>query len=901
MSYRSLFVPLLAALVACSDPEAGSAGPSSSTPTALGPTTSPTNPDNPVLTTVDERLEHIGVARAGLDDPDLGGSALRDFTGDVLPPDAHPLRDSLTELAGSREFYVLGSGTGGGVVVDFGREGVPGLDDHVIVRPGGGHEVMQQPVALAARLDDDGRDEIVVVDVRPPSGGGPDQVFVQVIEDEDQAFAADSLVGIAVGDWAGPIENLVAVARDLDGDDIDEIFLAGTVGFDIQMRMYDPATGTLTPFQILSPLPTVTEPIYGLDVAVGEFDGQPGEEVAVAVNHRETTGQTGVTRVFTLEWDPATRFNLASLFDRVVRMEDGSPIVAGGVALADVDADQVDELVVGGTSDRTPTSTFDTRIVVFDLEFGPVWMWEDEATFSASGNESTVRIRQSDLHVGQTSISSDTPTVDNPDALPLFDPAEDVLVNNVLFEFSPQRIGKGAEAVWPNGVSDAERMTAMAKLPREMIGLGSENEIVVDRDTMQFALTPVDDSAIPHFAVITEGFDLIDGLEPHTLRTRPLVGTTSYQTVLSPDGPFAMQLVATNVDNDSIVVRHLPDEHALAFSEPLLMAAVAAPPCYAGPLGQFLNNCGLYYGNTAGGFESVAGSLGHSVRVVAGFAFEDRTFTQSEVRATTQVEVATAFTTDNLQELSISTAYNNGSGEDYVLVSVLALEQFVYEIVSAPPAPDGASRIGERLDILVPRNEAQRMVFMPYDRARPALRPDQVAELDQIFVHTGTEPSTYLRKSDIADYMAGLGITQPGCTELPSFPLEDCGYFTVPTATFAPLANAPVKGSGPSLPSEVEIGFTKTTTESWQLESTLDVELSTGGVVFGMSIGQTQQSDVSFGQTSSVSYGMELGAIDDSIYTPYGAGVLGFTHTFACEGDECQSFEVVTGWVTGDW
>ncbi|MEO0599796.1 MAG: hypothetical protein AAF211_00070 [Myxococcota bacterium] len=905
MSPRHVSLVLLTLLTACGPGPDGTSPPDGSNPepTVTDPTTPGGPPETPALSTVEERLTYVGAALPELDSADLQGTGLRDFTGDALPDAAHPLRDGLAELAGRSELYVLGTGPGGGQVLDLERTGLPGVDDFVIDQPGGGHEVMAQPVAVAAHLDDDGRTELVVVDVRA------NQVFVQVIEDEQEGFDSDSLEGRAVGEWAGGITGLVATARDVDGDDLDEIFLAGVIGFDIQVRVYDPATETLSPFQILSPLPTVFAPLYAIDIAAGDTDGDPAEEAVLVANHRESDGITGTTRAISFDWDPTQGLDRVGDFDRTIQLDDGSPVVAGGVALADIDADHIDEVVIGGTSDRQQPAAYDVHLVVWDLENGAIKVWEDAETFTTERSDSIVRIRQSQLAVGRTSISGDTPEIDNPEAFQPFDTAEDVLVNNVLFEFSPAREEVGDNRIWPTGLRDDARIAAMARPPRKALRYGSDTELIVDRDTAQFALAAVDGTFVPHAVALAASAGLFaegESLGDHALIAQPTSGVGSgYASTVTPDGPHPLQLVPANVDNDSIVVRYLPDGHRMTYSEPLLMAAVAAPPCYEGPVGQFLANCGMYYGTTVGGFGASSGSLGHSISVMAGFGFEDRTFTQSEAKATVEVELSTSFTTTQLEEVTISQAYENGTSDDYVLASVLALEQFTYEIVDAPPAEDGSSRIGEPLTIYVPRTAAHQMLFLTADRIRPALRPSQVAALDAVFVHTPTDPSTYLRRDEVGPHLSALGVDGPGCTGLPAGQsVEDCGYFTVPQPTRVPLANPPVEGAGSGLPSDISISLQNSTTQSLSLESTLDVELSAGGAIFGLSIGQSQQSDVTFGQSSTVSYGMSLGGIDDAIYAPYGGGVLGFTHAFDCvdaEGEpRCQTFEVVTAWVTDD-
>lgn len=343
----------------------------------------------------------------------------------------------------------------------------------------------------------------------------------------------------------------------------------------------------------------------------------------------------------------------------------------------------------------------------------------------------------------------------------------------------------------------------------------------------------------------------------------------------------------------------------MRYTEPLVVAALAAPPCYEGPEGQYLENCATVLGNTIERTEGSQGTLGYSVGVKVGYGFEDRTFTQSAAEATAQLKLSTAYATQHLQELSVRREHTNGTASDMVLVRVLGFEQFAYEILSAPPGADGVSRVGERLYVYVPRGTAHTTRMVPMSLVRPALRPSQVEALEAVFVHTPTDPTSYMRRVEVANTMQSLGVSGVGCDEgtvsFPTHGLESCGYFTVQTANSTPSAEGPVSGEGNGEFSEIAYSNQKSTTETWGIESTLDLELSAGGVIFGLEVGRQSTSDVFAGHGSTVSYGVSYGGIDELVYESYRAGVLGFSYPFDCdEQGACQEIEVVTAWVEMD-
>ena len=79
--------------------DAGDAGPSASDAGADA------GSDAPPLTTVEARLDHLGIGRTTL--TGLGGTVFRDFTGAPVSVHANPLRESVATLAGASELYLL--------------------------------------------------------------------------------------------------------------------------------------------------------------------------------------------------------------------------------------------------------------------------------------------------------------------------------------------------------------------------------------------------------------------------------------------------------------------------------------------------------------------------------------------------------------------------------------------------------------------------------------------------------------------------------------------------------------------------------------------------------------------------------------------------------------------------
>jgi len=863
-------------------------------PTDAGPTR--------FLGTVEERLDHLGIGLSTLDE--VGGTVFRDFTGREVSQHAHPLRESVAALAGTSELYVLGAGAGGGAVVDMARPGLPAAR-HVVGQPSGGLEDARDPVAVALHADGDGREELLVVDLRPDTGAVA-SIFAFPIEDEENAtpFATDTAAGMFagrdVGDWASA-NTLAAVARDPDGDGIDEVFLVARVGTDWQYRTYNPATRMLSASAVGGPLANagVVGSFSTFSLAAGELDGNPGEEVALLVNSIDGSF-VGDARLVVLARSGGSD---AIVHERVVRMADGRNVVAAGVAFADVDADLVDELVIAGTGTSTAAGSYEQRLVVLDStedadaarHYAPVFEGSYTGTTARGGGD--VRIRETQLSVAQTSTPPLAPRVPGdppPSGVALLDPAEDVLVNNVLWQWTTATVAADA--------TPQVRLAAMALPRREVFRTGSNTMVTFSTDTVDFAIGHFDDDGLPDAAVLSTEPGNIEGDDAGLLRIVPLVGLGAGDTtrIGGRDGTWGLQLVPVDIDRDSIIVRYIEGEHTLRYSEPIVLAALAAPACYnTAAMGQYTDNCSTTFGKQSSTASEMENSYGFSLGLTAGFGFEDRTFTQSEIRATYTARASTAFGTRSSSEISFSSAFTNGAPENQILATVLAFEQYTYEILSAPDGMDGSSRVGERLIVSIPRPEGRTTRLYSESFIRPALRPSQAAAIDAVFDHTPNDPLSYHRDAEVGGYLSMLGVAGAECTSGSMPPsLGACGFLASPSQDTGVTSLPPpavVMGSGSGISGFIQLTTGMDESTQWGVEATIDLELSVGGAIFGLDIGASTTSTMRVGYARSVQYGYSIGALDPNVFGGYRARLFAFRHRFDCDmsGENCQSFEVL--------
>lgn len=768
------------------------------------------------------------------------------------------------------------------------RAGAPA--DKIIARPAGGLEVFEQPATLALHLDDDGREEVLVFDLR----GG--QLFAYRMEDEEAGFATTNNVGEVIGSWP-MARNLRAVSQDIDGDGIDEVMLGAMVpglfmdrgeGEAVSYRTYDPASGVLGEVVITTWLRAITEPMDNFSMASGQLDLEPGEDVAIVVNYREAAdNNVGATRLIIPSGG----------FDREIFTPGGGPYLAAGIAIADVDADFLGEIVIAGTDEQASIGNYTLLVRIFDdgTSGGFPTIYETSHDETTNNGAATVRIRQTQLHVGRTSVSTATPDLPGPPppaGFNAFDPADDILINNVLFAFSPV-------AGITSSTTAEERVSLMAREPRRLLEFGTETELIID-ESVQFALGEFDGDGIPDAAVLSEESSIFeDQGMPNSLVVKPAFGGGAAEVLPLARDSGLLRMVPVNVDSDSIVVRYLEEEHVMRYSEPVILAVLAATPCYAGPVGQFTNECSTTFGNTTSSAAAEDSTFGFSMGVTVGFGFEDRTFSQSEIKATASVTAQTSFTTGEETSISFTRSYTNGSPQNQVLATVFGLEQFTYQVLSAPPGAMGEDRVGQRLTISIPRSSVQTTRLFSESLIRPSLRPSQAAAIDEVFDHIPTDPASYNRRADLESYFERLGITGPECDEMtPASELGDCGYLTSRNGIDPGVVSLPggVMGSGSSAAGDIEVTNATSESNAWGLEESLDLEVSAGGVIFGLSVGASQESSVTVSHGTSVSYGFSAGAVDPAVYSPYQTQVVAFHHTFDCGDNGCQSFEVLNFW-----
>jgi hypothetical protein len=321
-------------------------------------------------------------------------------------------------------------------------------------------------------------------------------------------------------------------------------------------------------------------------------------------------------------------------------------------------------------------------------------------------------------------------------------------------------------------------------------------------------------------------------------------------------------VVPANVDHDTAVLEYSPVQSSLVFSEPVVVAAIAAPPCRDGA-GQNVEACTSSYGRADSLETGVERSVTLSASVMAGFSVEDRTFTQSEF----DLEVSSKLTLTHKQSATYTTeksiSYTTGSLEDAVVFTSIPYDRYVYTYVSHPD-PEA---VGEQLVVSVPREPVTLMVERSFYNEHAVEGAPKID--DEVFRHAAGEPASYPSPADKNETLDRFGGMELGAVSVD-------------------------QGSGEK-ELGIEVGAEFGTELSMSLSTEFALATTVGGVQFGFTLGREDELGLSISGGSTTSFAGTVGAIDRDHFGEqrYSFGLFTYVH----ELPDGRAFDVVNYWV----
>ncbi len=693
----------------------------------------------------------------------------------------------------------------------------------------------------AGDLDGDGFDEIAGVFVDQSDG----VVKLRTFED-DAAGYTEFTSSLASG---ADVRSLKLAALDGDGDGTDDLVLA--ISYDDRVELV-PLTPAGSGYELDTAnkvtLPQqVTDSLLYVRIAPGQLDYDNALELVVVVNEAAgvQSSISGLAHLYVYDDANAGR---AVLESRGVQASAGGVVVAeaADVSLADVDGDGLDEIVLAGATNLAwhCDDDFDALLIAYDdavdgftqLGASVEELSYNNCPYNNSWKRYFVFVATPDLDGdGVHEIAANHLIFDNFVNAAPFTPLEDVSLSTLDFLSDNEDVGHYLS------------VATTALVAADVTGDGREDLMLYRQNETTIEVWGL--SAVSSIGLHDNGWAQLSSIA--------MPGGHASQATARP------LFVPANVDTDGPVLKYGEGSYELVFTEPILIAALAAPPCQSG-IAQNVSACVTKFGQ--GTSQSADASLTVSVKasvsvgvdatVNVPFVGDVGTTMKQSVSATASLWAGTAYTVEK------TITYSTGSLEDGVVFTTVPYDIYRYNIISHPDP----ELVGKLIVIRIPREPVTMIAERSFFNA--AL-PDGGPEIgSNVFDHTPGDVSSYpsvSRKGSLQSQYGGIEFGPSGV-----------GQGTGNTEQQI------------SVSSEISAGG------SLAIEYEKTIEATAGVAMAGFSIGYGAEAALSFTSGSQTTYTGTVGSIsaEDYAANSYQWGI--FTYVQSVDG---QEVEVINYWV----
>lgn len=858
----ALALALAVLLAACSGGPPGSGNPNPN----------PTPTDDPVASALDAlgvdttpspRLAPDG-SELGEDDAPLGPSASlgepEDFTDESAANPHMELVIANPDIAGSTPVgttfevrkLVNAAVTPAGTI-EYGSETVLAdlSDGNDWALPDGneGNQFQTLRAVAAGDLDGDGFDEIAAIFVDE----NDNVLKLRVFEDAGDSFTARTS-SLASG---ADVRGVALIAYDANGDGSDGLVAAIAYADRVELIAVNGSVSTSFAIDASATI-TLDQQVAGsrlyVRTSAGQLDYDPGLELGVVVNEvtGSSSGLSGLATYHLFDDANAGRANLRSgsvqaNVTGIVAAE------AADIKLADVDGDGLDEVILAGATDLAwgcSDNDFSALMIALDDEpsdFTPLGATVERLLYrncsSAGGDWRRLFVFLA------------TPDLDG-------DGVHEIVANQLVFDnfANAAAFTRLANVELPSAAfldNNTDRgqylsVAAMEMIAADVTGDGRQNVLLYhqNRTTMPvWGISAISSIGVNGWAQLSEV---------------AMPGTSNGQGTARPI------VVPANVDEDGPVLKYGAGSYELVFTEPLIIAAMAAPPCQEG-IEQNLGACVTRFGQ--GTSTTVDASLTVTVKasVTAGLEAGLNVPIIGEIgsaRVTQTVTAAASAWAGTAYTVEKTVTYTSGSLEEAVVFTSIPYDVYRYDIVSHPDP----ELVGKQVVIRVPREPVTMIAERTFFNA--ALPSDATPIGANVFDHEPGDVSSYpsaSRKNALRSQyggFAGLGFIEFGPTGVG-------------------------QGSGDT---ELQIAVSNEISAGGSLgiEYEKNVETTAFGVVGGFSVGYGAEAALSITSGSQTTYTGIVGSISASDFAEnaYAWGI--FTYVQGLGG---QEFKVINYWV----
>ncbi len=714
---------------------------------------------------------------------------------------------------------------------------------------GGSNEPQSRRDVDAFDVDGDGKEELIAVYME-----GPD-VMLEVLDDADAGFevlADETLtertdivdVAIAAGDFSedGDVEIVIALSDDAQTE-LLHVYRDGDA-----FRVTDDWSETLQPQNEGHPFHVVLD--------AGGLDRDHADELVVVLNEEdpEFAERTGLAHYWVFD-DFNSEFELLDSGQVTGTDRDGNAhsVDVADAAIADVTGDGRAELTLGGLvgmegdclegTDHYEKLFFMTRRwdgASFE-ELDAHAVFNDDNTIGC--NNSGFQFENRFAPVGHLNATADE--------------HHELQVGRFLFAWSAEEEG------------DAPRWVEFAELNEDdYYGADPGGGGVFSRATADFAVGDFSGDGHDNLMFYSTSSDQVSIWGMHLVEGDSSFYTVAIDMEFYGSSDFRHpRLVPLDVFGEATVLRYEPESHEFVFTEPVVLAALAAAPCWD-DAAQNSDACVTRYGLGESEEEGRESTVSFSAGVHAGVNIEaDIPFVpEFSTEIVGSVERTESHTLAEAYRLERSVVYETGPLEDTVIFTTIPYDLYTYEIVSHP---DEELEGGEMI-VSLPREPRRLMVEREFFNEIMAEHSVHIG--DDVFAHSPGDPLSYPTVTDRNDLLSGAGSDLIGDSEW------------VP------------EGTGLV---EVELVLAEIEEHQESLETSYSMEVSTtaGAVIAGFSVGHGTEETLTVTTEESTIYGASVGAIEGDAWEElrYAFGLFMYPI-----GTGPQSFQVVNYWVETD-
>ncbi len=694
-------------------------------------------------------------------------------------------------------------------------------------------------------VDGDGLQELVVLyrEVGDPT------VWGQVVDDEEAAFAVGARFVVSTS----PVHDVVVAGADPDGDGRFGIAVAQVTDEGITVAWLDGLDGTPTEAASRTIRAKRPDSTRQVSMAAAQLDYDRGQELVLTVNERsEGYGPSAQQILFDDAGAGFAELRRAPVRGDLDQLNRAA--VVADVAVGDVDQDGLDEIVLGGLTNLDPDDDCDADyllVILDDLAHGGDTLAVSDASRPLYGGcDAEAPGRVDYVHVNLLDIDGDDAlelaanelVFDDLVSTPAFTPLEAPLTPTP----GPDQVGEvelplsslfaGSEGAGLTGVFDPT--TASIEVG-EVTGDDRDDLLVYSAATGRLEVWGLSDP----------GEEVILGqwARMHTIDVGPV----------APG--IRPAVVPTNPTPDGMAIAFDDGSYQLVFTEPILIAALAAAPCDEA-LGQREILCRTAYGEVADYQSQQRTATSINGQVTVGFKVGGNLF---EVEGLRTLKAKASWATTETYRRRKYIVYTTGPVEDTVILTTVPLDQYTYTVTAHPDK----KVVGRQIVVSLPREPVTVQVERGYYNANVVEGGPLIDE--SVFLHELRNAQSYPTAADKDALIGNSGL--------------EVGPRTVGRSEGV-------------VTQQLKIYEATTDTSTWGVGFETSLKVTGGGAVGGFSVGTSIESSLAIVHGEELIYRGAVADMSEEAFVgqSFDWGMFAYVHEDAASG---QQFEVVNYWV----